>query len=209
MKRFAVGLLAIMSGLVVGCNRPQQAAPVAKDGRPRLQRPGRLVSSPFLAQCQAVPVRGGRIAQLVDAAFDTDRGESVWGSRSFGSGGGGGGQEHYETTADYGGTFVFHRDGADRPVSAADADAILRALKNALEGELKESGVRIVDDKVTKDGMLVTGFSLGYEDPGMPAAGSIDGSIVLPKGIAGPERMAGLTLRHRETCRLDRVTGDK
>jgi hypothetical protein len=162
-----------------------------------------------MARCEAVPARGGRIAQLLDEALGTDRGEVVWGHRSFGSGGGGGGQEKYETSAEYGGMFLYRRDGAERPISAADADAMLRTLRNGLERELKDSGVRIIDDKVTNDGMLVTGFALMYEDPGMPAAGSIAASIALPKGPAGPDRLAGLSLTHRETCSLDRLAGGK
>jgi hypothetical protein len=204
--------LIVLLALAAGCDRaghPVQPKVVVSDGRPRLPLIGDLVSSPFLARCAATPPRGGLIAQLVDESFGKDRGEAVWGDRSFGSGGGGGDRERYDTSRDYGGSFIFRKDGAERRVSAEDADAILRALKTALERELKESGVRVLEAKQTEGGKLLSGSRLEYDDPGMPTAGFIEASIALPTGERGGERMARLGLKLSETSRVDRLPGGK
>jgi hypothetical protein len=177
----------------------------AKDGRTRLQHPGGLVSSPFLARCQAESQQDRLLAQIVDEALGTDRGEVVWGNRSFGTGGMYGGSDLFKTSADYGGRFIFRKDGAERGVTEDDADATLRALKTGLERELKKCGMHVLKEDVSMNGMRMTGFLLSYEDPGMPAAGDFEASITLPAGDRVTDRLAVLSLWVHETSRKDRV----
>ena len=210
MSAFQVAQPILLVVLATGCDRggrADQPKVVVPDGRPRLSLIGDLVSSPFLARCDAVPARGGLIGHLIDESFGKDRGEAVWGARSFGSGGSSGTRERYNISRDYGGTLIFRKDGAERPVSAEDADQILRALQAALEREMQESGVRVLEAKQTENGKLLSGFRLEYEDPGMPAAGSLEASIALPTGVQGGERMAGLRVVLNETARFDRPAG--
>jgi hypothetical protein len=204
--------LILSVALAAGCNRPQPVEPAerpANDGRPRLQLPGGLVSSPFLARCQGAALRERPLARVVDEALGADRGEVIWANRSFGSGGASGGGDRFDTTADYGGRFSFRKDGAERGVTADDADAILRALWTGVERELQASGVRILKEDVTTTGKRWTGFRQSYEDPGMPAAGHIEAAIQLPTGDGGVERLAVLTLKLREESRSDRLPGKK
>jgi hypothetical protein len=212
MSQCMVLPLILSVALAAGCNRsrsPEVPNRPAADGRPRLQLPGGLVSSPFLSRCQTTPPRERLLAQLVDKALGADRGEVMWANRSFGTGGAGGGGDVFETTADYGGRFNFRKGDAESAVTADDADAILQALRAGLRAELEVSGARILGEDVTTNGKRVSDFRQRYEDPGMPAAGEIEASIALPTGDRGIERLAVLKLIHRETSRSDRLPDKK
>jgi len=197
-------VIALLPLLVLGCQgqcakpvRPPDNAEPAPAGNAQGQLTDEFRSSPFLARC--APGRGGLITTLVNEAIGTTRGEVVWGTREFGSGGHSRAPAQRQTQRDYGGMFIFQRDGAEQPVTANDADAIMKALRAAFERELTASGVRITDTQVAKDGETLTGFTLTYEDRGTGTNGSINATIRLPRGTGGPDRLASLSVQHRET----------
>src|SRR5262245_55726517 len=124
----AVGFCSV---LVLGCQGQsvKQAAPGADPN-------GAWQSSPFLVHSASVKTRGGLIGKLINEALGTTRGEVVWGHHQFGSGSNSGTPQEHKTEYDYGGTFIFRRDGTEQVVTAKDVDEILTALKSALEREL-------------------------------------------------------------------------